>query len=182
MSNPWLLRESCSISSSKWIRILNKIINVLINSNIKAPSTYTTSFYDIPGRYEEGMKVWRYEVKKTLKASSRENLLISQRRNSFSFLANLIIWDITLRLNKCVFPYHSYNNLSPAPRDERKEIWSFYSMYHSPSIVWKLYLLHLAFFFCIVVGFVIHWNESAMGLHVFPIPIPPPTSLSTRSL
>ena len=23
--------------------------------------------------------------------------------------------------------------------------------------------------------FVIHWNETAMGLHVFPIPIPPPT-------
>ena len=31
-------------------------------------------------------------------------------------------------------------------------------------------------------GFVIHWNESAMDLHVFPIPIPPPTSPSTRSL
>ena len=31
-------------------------------------------------------------------------------------------------------------------------------------------------------NFVIHWNETAMGLHVFPIPIPPPTSLSTRSL
>ena len=30
--------------------------------------------------------------------------------------------------------------------------------------------------------FVIHWHESAMDLHVFPIPIPPPTSLSTRSL
>ena len=30
--------------------------------------------------------------------------------------------------------------------------------------------------------FVIQWNERAMGLHVFPIPIPPPTSLSTRSL
>ena len=28
------------------------------------------------------------------------------------------------------------------------------------------------FFFFIVVGFVIHWNESAMGLHVFPSPIP----------
>ena len=37
------------------------------------------------------------------------------------------------------------------------------------------------FFFFFVVNFVIHWNETAMGLHVFPIPIPPPTSLSTRS-
>ena len=34
----------------------------------------------------------------------------------------------------------------------------------------------------IAVGFVIHWHESAMELHVCPIPIPPPTSLSTRSL
>ena len=30
--------------------------------------------------------------------------------------------------------------------------------------------------------FVIHWHESAMDLHVFPFPIPPPASLSTRSL
>ena len=30
------------------------------------------------------------------------------------------------------------------------------------------------FFFLFVVDFVIHWNETAMGLHVFPIPIPPP--------
>ena len=37
------------------------------------------------------------------------------------------------------------------------------------------------FFFLFVVNFVIHWNKTAMGLHVFPIPIPPPTSLSTRS-
>ena len=28
--------------------------------------------------------------------------------------------------------------------------------------------------------FVIHWNETAMGLHVFPILIHPPTSLSTH--
>ena len=40
----------------------------------------------------------------------------------------------------------------------------------------------LFFFFLFVVDFVIHWNETAMGLHVFPIPIPPPTSLSTHSL
>ena len=39
----------------------------------------------------------------------------------------------------------------------------------------------LFFFFLFVVNFVIHWNKTAMGLHVFPIPIPPPTSLSTRS-
>ena len=38
------------------------------------------------------------------------------------------------------------------------------------------------FYFFIVVDFVIHWNETAMGLHVFTIPIPPPTSLSTQSL
>ena len=31
-------------------------------------------------------------------------------------------------------------------------------------------------------GFCHHWHESAMDLHVFPIPIPPPTSLSTQSL
>ena len=30
------------------------------------------------------------------------------------------------------------------------------------------------FFFLIVVNFVIHWNETAMGLHVFPILIPLP--------
>ena len=42
-----------------------------------------------------------------------------------------------------------------------------------------IFFLFVCFF---VVDFVIHWNETAMGLHVFPIPIPPPTSLSTRSL
>ena len=41
---------------------------------------------------------------------------------------------------------------------------------------------YFVFLFLFVVDFVIHWNETAMGLHVFPIPIPPPTSLSTCSL
>ena len=36
-----------------------------------------------------------------------------------------------------------------------------------------IYLFFIYIYF-IVVGFVIHWNVSAMGLHVFPIPIPPP--------
>ena len=34
----------------------------------------------------------------------------------------------------------------------------------------------------IEVVFVIHWHESARDLHVFPMPIPLPTSLSTRFL
>ena len=38
-----------------------------------------------------------------------------------------------------------------------------------------------SFFFLFVVNFVIHWNKTAMGLHVLPIPIPPPTPLFTRS-
>ena len=38
------------------------------------------------------------------------------------------------------------------------------------------------FFFLFVVDFVIHLNETAMGLHMIPIPIPPPTSLSMHSL
>ena len=31
-----------------------------------------------------------------------------------------------------------------------------------------------------MVGFALHWHESAMGVHVFRIPNPPPTSLPTR--
>ena len=40
---------------------------------------------------------------------------------------------------------------------------------------------HFFNFFYIVVGFAIHWHESAMDLHVFRIPIPLPTSLPTPS-
>ena len=36
------------------------------------------------------------------------------------------------------------------------------------------FYLYLFIYFLFVVNFVIHWNETAMGLHVFPIPIPPP--------
>ena len=40
----------------------------------------------------------------------------------------------------------------------------------------------LFLFFLFVVSSVIHWSEKALGSHVFPIPIPPRTSLPTRSL
>ena len=39
-----------------------------------------------------------------------------------------------------------------------------------------IFFLFIYLFFLFVVDFVIHWNETAKGLHVFPIPIPPPTS------
>ena len=60
-----------------------------------------------------------------------------------------------------------------------------YSLVHACKHVELKEFIHTQFFFFFfffVVNFVIHWNETAMGLHVFPIPIPPPTSLSTRSL
>ena len=49
-------------------------------------------------------------------------------------------------------------------------------------LICLFFYFFLFFIFYIVVDFVIHWNETAMGLHVFPIPIPPPISLSSRSL
>ena len=67
---------------------------------------------------------------------------------------------------------------------------------NAPSLKWIITFRHqhIKFFFHlfllvggkliynIVVGFVIHWHESTMVLHVLPIPIPTPTSLSTQSL
>ena len=61
---------------------------------------------------------------------------------------------------------------------------------HRPFLLW-FYFYFILFIYLLVGGwllynivevFVIHWHESAMDIHVFPIPIPPPTSLSTRSL
>ena len=65
--------------------------------------------------------------------------------------------------------------------------WSDLASVHAQNKIEGISIRYLAdkmlmLFFFIVVGFVIHWNESAMYLHVLPIPIPPPTSLSTQSL
>ena len=49
-------------------------------------------------------------------------------------------------------------------------------------VKYSFFFLCYNFFFLILVVFAIHWHESAMDLHVFPIPIPPPASLSIPSL
>ena len=61
---------------------------------------------------------------------------------------------------------------------ENSCITSFIFIFYFPIffISWRLITLQCCS------GFVIHWNESAMDLHVFPIPIPPPISPSTLSL
>ena len=48
--------------------------------------------------------------------------------------------------------------------------------------VFSFFFFFFFIFIFFVVNFVIHWNETSLSFHVFPIPIPPPTSLSTRSL
>ena len=50
------------------------------------------------------------------------------------------------------------------------------------TIIFGSYISFFLAFFFIVVVFAIHWHESAMDLHVFPIPIPASTCLSTRFL
>ena len=63
-------------------------------------------------------------------------------------------------------------------------VYEFLAFYFQSTCVFIFFfpLIFLFFFFLFVVNFVIHWNEKALGSHVFPIPIPPPTSLPTHSL
>ena len=90
------------------------------------------------------------------------------RQESFNFIAAVIIYSgFGAQENKVCLCFHCLPIYLP---------WSDGTGCHDLSF------LNAEFFFFFVVNFVIYWNEKALGLHVFPIPIPPPTSLSTRSL
>ena len=96
-------------------------------------------------------------------------LAFQLQHQSFHILANKIC--STLKVNRLVAEYYHYKKIKV----------NYYMLWYiiNSFILFKQLIL---FFFFIVMDFVIHWNETAMGLHVLPIPIPPPTSLSTRSL
>ena len=58
--------------------------------------------------------------------------------------------------------------------------WCFCCCFFKFIYFFHLFLLSGGYLlYSIVVVFAIHWHESAMDLHIFPIPIPAPTSLST---
>ena len=61
-------------------------------------------------------------------------------------------------------------------------LFIFYFIYFFFFWATGFFFFFLFSFFFFVVNFVIYWNEKALGSHVFSIPIPPPTSLPTRSL
>ena len=102
---------------------------------------------------------------------------------TFSLYVSLGLKWITCRQNMCVIYLYIFFGI---PSIIPCVLVGAFNSFAFKVIVFSFFIYFILFyfllFFLFVVNFVKHWNETAMGLHVFPIPIPPPTSLSTRSL
>ena len=107
------------------------------------------------------------------RARSRRAAITRQQHNSPQATAAIPIPALlgTLILKRKLAHFHVNSRVILAKKKNYHFFFDF-----------KIFILFIYLFFLFVVDFVIHWNETAMGLHVFPIPITPPTSLSTRSL
>ena len=81
-------------------------------------------------------------------------------------------WDNAIAL-------HAMQGNRASSRGKGEVSWVFSSFSRHLGYILELQPDAYPFFF-FVVNFVIHWNKTAMGLHVFRIPIPTSTSLSTR--
>ena len=76
----------------------------------------------------------------------------------------------------------TYSNILPRKSHEQRSLVVYGPWGHKESVWLSTHIFFFFFLFLFVVNFVIHWNEKALGSRVFPIPIPPPTSLRIRSL
>ena len=118
------------------------------------------------------LSLWNFgsSFLKTVNIISKLYPLVTPARLFYSFIVNLSPIS------------HSHSSTHSKFPNELLKFCSHISL----SPLWIVSALsaysNLILFFFFVVAFVIHWNETATGLHVFPILIPPPTSLSTRSL
>ena len=128
------------------------------------PKYWSFSFSISPSNEYSGLISFRMDWLDLLAIQGTLKSLLQHHSSKAS-----ILWHSAFFIVQLSHPYMSTGKTIALTR------WTFVGK------VMSLLFIYLFIYF-ICSGFCIHWNETAMGLHVFPIPIPPPTSLSTRSL
>ena len=123
---------------------------------------------------------------KQLSSMFNSLLLNDQLLEKKTYLIHLHTLRTEQTLAESVHNYYGHgnqiSNLLELFCNQDNEVYDFLCTVLFFFIFFFLFFFFFTLFFLFVVDFVIHWNETAKGLHVFPIPIPPLTSLSTHSL